>query len=89
MTSSSCQLCNSQNIVNNFMDLQFFLKNVNKQLKSADFLSEKLIFQKISLKKVLAIFVLISKHTIILNIHLYKGNDDKISDLVPPCPFVI
>ena len=25
------QLCNSQYIVNNFMDLQFFLKNVNKQ----------------------------------------------------------
>ena len=64
MTSSSCQLCNSQNIVNNFMDLQFFLKNVNKQLKSADFLSEMSKFQKILLNKVLASFILMSNHTI-------------------------
>ena len=65
MTSSSCQLCNSQNIVNNFMDLQFFLKNVNKQLKSADFLSEMSKFQKILLNKVLASFILMSNHTIV------------------------
>ena len=65
MTSSSCQLCNSQNIVNNFMDLQFFLKNVNKQLKSADFLSEMSKFQKNLLNKVLASFILMSNHTIV------------------------
>ena len=65
MTSSSCQLCNSQYIVNNFMDLQFFLKNVNKQLKSADFLSEMSKFQKILLNKVLASFILMSNHTIV------------------------
>ena len=35
------QLCNSQNIVQNIIDLHFFWKNVNKQLKSADFFSEK------------------------------------------------
>ena len=65
MTSSSCQLCNSQYIVNNFMDLQFFLKNVNKQLKSADFLSEMSKFQKNLLNKVLASFILMSNHTIV------------------------
>ena len=66
MTSSSCQLCNSQNIVNNFMDLQFFLKNVNKQLKSADFLSEMSKFQKILLSKVFAFFILMLDHTLVL-----------------------
>ena len=47
------------------MDLQFFLKNVNKQLKSADFLSEMSKFQKILLNKVLASFILMSNHTIV------------------------
>ena len=46
------------------MDLQFFQKNVNKQLKSADFLSEMSKFQKILLNKVLAFFILILDHYI-------------------------
>ena len=45
-TNSRCQLCNSQNLCKNIMVLQFFEKNVNKQLKSADFLSEMSKFQK-------------------------------------------
>ena len=57
-TDSRCQLCNSQNLVKNIMALQFFEKNVNKQLKSADFLSEMSKFQKILLNKVLAFFIL-------------------------------
>ena len=73
MTSSSCQLCNSQNIVNNFMDLQFFLKNVNKQLKSADFLSEMSKFQKNLLNKVLAFFILMSEHTLVLVVQPPNG----------------
>ena len=47
------------------MVLQFFEKNVNKQLKSADFLSEMSKFQKILLNKVLASFILMSNHTIV------------------------
>ena len=47
------------------MDLQFFWKNVNKQLKSADFLSEMSKFQKILFIKVLAFFILMSDHTLV------------------------
>ena len=47
------------------MVLQFFEKNVNKQLKSADFLSEISKFQKIHINKVFAFFNLSSKHTLI------------------------
>ena len=48
------------------MVLQFFEKNVNKQLKSADFLSEMSKFQKNYLNKVLAFFILMSEHTLVL-----------------------
>ena len=66
MTNSSCQLCNSHNAVKNIMDLQFFWKNVNKQLKSADFLSEMSKFQKILLNKVFAFFIPMLDHTLVL-----------------------
>ena len=48
------------------MDLQFFWKNVNKQLKSADFLSEVSKFQKVLLNKFFAFFILMSEHTLVL-----------------------
>ena len=51
------------------MNLQFFSKNVNKQLKSADFISGMAKFQKNLLTKVMTIHVLISKHTLPLQIH--------------------
>ena len=63
ITNSSCQLCNSQNVVKNIMNLQFFWKNVNKQLKSADFFSQMSKFQKSLLKKILSFFIVMSKHT--------------------------
>ena len=47
------------------MVLQFLEKNVNKQLKSADFLSEISKFQKIHINEVFAFFNLSSKHTLI------------------------
>ena len=47
------------------MNSQFFWKNVNKQLKSADFLSETSKFWKILLNKVLAF--------LILNVRSYLG----------------
>ena len=75
MTNSSCQLCNSQNVVKSIMNLQFFWKNVNKQLKSADFFSEASKFWKISLKKVVAFFALMSKHTLHLQIHLHNRHN--------------
>ena len=65
ITNSSCQLCNSQNVVKNIMNLQFFWKNVNKQLKSADFLSETSKFWKILLNKVLAFLIQMSDHTLV------------------------
>ena len=55
------------------MDLQFFLKNVNKQLKSADFLSEMSKFQKNLLNKVLAFFILMSEHTLVLVVQPPNG----------------
>ena len=73
MTNSRCQLCNSQNVVKNIMDLQSFWKNVNKQLKSADFLSEMSEFQKIRLNKVLAFFSLMSENTFILAVQPPNG----------------
>ena len=49
------------------------MKKVNKQLKSADFFFQMWKFQEIVLKKVLAFFVLMSKHTLTLMIHQHKG----------------
>ena len=63
------QLYNAQIVTKKMKNLQFFSKNVNKQLKSADFFSEMSKFQKYSLTKVMAIYVLISKHTLPLQIH--------------------
>ena len=47
------------------MNLQYFWKNVNKQLKSADFLTEISKFQKIHWNEVFAFFNLSSKHALI------------------------
>ena len=47
------------------MDLQFFWKNVNKQLKSADFLSETSKLWKNFLNKVLAFLIQMSDHTLV------------------------
>ena len=57
------------------MALQFFEKNVNKQLKSADFLSEMSKFQKILLNKVLASFILMSNHTIVFVVPLPNSQE--------------
>ena len=57
------------------MDLQFFQKNVNKQLKSADFLSEMSKFQKILLSKVLAFFILMSDHTLVFVVQPPNGQN--------------
>ena len=43
----------------------FFEKNVNKQLKSADFLSEMSKFQKNYLNKVFAFLILMLDHTLV------------------------
>ena len=48
------------------MNLLFFEKNVNKQLKSADFLSETSKFRKILLNKVLAFLIQMSDHTLVV-----------------------
>ena len=90
MTSSSCQLCNSQNIANNFMGLLFFLKNVNKQLKSADFLSEMSKFQKILLSKVLAFFILMTDNTLVFVVqppNIHKSNNNTHILLFTNIPF--
>ena len=55
------------------MVLQFFEKNVNKQLKSADFLSEMSKFQKNYLNKVLAFFILMSEHTLVFVVQPPNG----------------
>ena len=55
------------------MNLQCFQKNVNKQLKSADFLSEMSKFQKNYLNKVLAFFILMSEHTLVLAVQPPNG----------------
>ena len=57
------------------MALQFFEKNVNKQLKSADFLSEMSKFQKNLLNKVLAFFILMSEHTLVLVVQPPNGQN--------------
>ena len=69
MANFSWQLCNSQNVEEIIMNLQYFWKNVNKQLKSADFLTEISKFQKIHLNEVFAFFNLSSKHTLIFVVH--------------------
>ena len=63
------QLCDTQIVVSIILDLHLFWKNVNKQLKSADFFLKSEKFWKVLLKKVLAIFALIFKHTFIFQIH--------------------
>ena len=65
MANSSWQLCNSQNVVEIIMNLWYFWKNINKQLKSADFLSETSKFWKILLNKVLAFLIQMSDHTLV------------------------
>ena len=57
------------------MDLQFFEKNVNKQLKSADFLYEMSKFQKNLLNKVLAFFILMLEHTLVLVVQPHNGQN--------------
>ena len=47
------QLCNSQFVIEVILKFSFFVKNVNKQLKSADFFSEMSKFQKKLLTKIL------------------------------------
>ena len=69
------QICISQFMTKIFLTLYFFRKNVNKQLKSADFFSQTSKFWKISLKKVLAFFALMSKHTSHLQIHLHNRHN--------------
>ena len=49
----------------NCYEFTIFLKNVNKQLKSADFLTEISKFQKNHLNEVFAFFNLSFKHTLI------------------------
>ena len=70
MTNFSCQICNSQNVVKSMKNLKFFWKNVNKQLKSADFWSEMSKFQKILLNKVLAFLIQMSDHTLVFVVQL-------------------
>ena len=46
------------------MKFTFFWKNVNKQLKSADFFSQTSKFQKSLLMKILTFFIVMLKHTL-------------------------
>ena len=69
------QICISQFMTKIFLTLHFLRKNVNKQLKSADFFSQTSKFWKISLKKVLAFFALMSKHTSLLQINLHNRHN--------------
>ena len=111
MANFSWQLCNSQNVEEIIMNLQYFwknankhkfilnvmwfsvnhrnkseftifLKNVNKQLKSADFLSEMSKFQKNYLNKVLAFFILMSEHTLVFVVQPPNGQNCFASILV-------
>ena len=74
-TNSFYRLYNSQNITIINVIYNIFEKNVNKQLKSADFFFKSEDFEKNSLEKVLAIVALISKHTLHLEIHLHLGHN--------------
>ena len=72
------------------MNLQFFQKYVNKQLKSADFLSEMSKFQKILLSKVLAFFILMSDHTLVFVVqppNIHKSNNNTHVLLFTNIPF--
>ena len=60
----------------------FFEKNVNKQLKSADFLSEMSKFEKILLNKVLAFFIVMSDHTLVFVVQPPNGQKSYTSTLV-------
>ena len=73
MTNYTCLLCNSQNVVKNIMDLQFFWKNVNKQLKSADFFTEMWKFQKKIIKQKFSIFIQMWQHTFIFVVKQPNG----------------
>ena len=64
------QLYNSQIVVELILKFSIFVKNVNKQLKSADFFSEMSKFQKKSLKRILSFFIVMSKHTLLFVAHL-------------------
>ena len=55
------------------MILQFFWKNVNKQLKSADFFSEMWKFQKNLLNKNFPFFIQMWQHTFIFVVKLPNG----------------
>ena len=57
----------------NIRALQFFEKNVNKQLKSADFLSEMSKFQKNYLNKILAFLILMSEHNLVFVVQPPNG----------------
>ena len=67
------QLCNSQFVIQGISKFLFVVKNVNKQLKSADFFSETSKFQKKLLTKNLTFVIVISKHTLIFVVHLPNG----------------
>ena len=62
-------LCNSRYITKINVNFYFFEKNVNKQLKSADFFTETSKFWKIILRKILSFFIVMSKHTFIFIVH--------------------
>ena len=51
------------------MNFHYFWKNVNKQLKSADFFSEMSKFQKKLLTKILYFSIMMSKHTLVFVVH--------------------
>ena len=72
------QLCNSQNVGKIKMILQFFWKNVNKQLKSADFFSEMWKFQKNLLNKNFPFFIQMWQHTFI-----FVVNNPMAENLMP------
>ena len=63
------QLCDSQIVVSIISKFTYFGKNVNKQLKSADFFAEMWKFQKSLLMKFLSFFIVILKHTLIFVVH--------------------
>ena len=63
------QLCNSQFVIEAILKFSFFVKNVNKQLKSADFFSKISKFQKKLSTKILYFSIVMSKHTLVFVVH--------------------
>ena len=53
-------------------ELTFFRKNVNKQLKSADFFSELSKYEKKLLQKILSFFTVTSKNNLIFIVYLHN-----------------